>query len=98
MRIIQRAAFAILAILCIAMATATFVENSYGPTVAHEYIYESWWFIGLWCIAIICMLPCIPRHFRRLWRLLRRWRHTAVIGLLLTLSGLGASGARVVER
>ena len=39
MRIIQRAAFAILAILCIAMATATFVENSYGPTVAHEYIY-----------------------------------------------------------
>jgi len=98
MRIIQRAAFAILAILCIAMATATFVENSYGPTVAHEYIYESWWFIGLWCIAIICMLPCIPRHFRRLWRLLRRWRHTAVIGLLLTLSSLGASGARVVER
>ena len=98
MRIIQRAAFAILAILCIAMATATFVENSYGPTVAHEYIYESWWFIGLWCIAFICMLPCIPRHFRRLWRLLRRWRHTAVIGLMLTLSSLGASGARVVER
>ncbi len=99
MKIIQRAAFVILAILCIAMATATFVENSYGPAVAHEYIYESWWFIGLWCIAIVCMLPCIPGHIRGLVRLLKRCcRRTTVIGLLLMVSSLGASGARVVER
>ena len=97
--LMQRTAFALYAVLIVAMAIATFVENSYGSAVAHEYIYGAWWFIGLWCVAIVCTLPCIPRHLRGLGRLVKQnGRRTATVWLLLTSGSLAASGARVVER
>lgn len=56
-------AFSLYAILCVIMGIATFIENSYGTSVAHKYIYGSWWFCLLWTVAIIASIPCVPNHF-----------------------------------
>ena len=35
-------------LLIVCMGIATIMERLYGKQWAHDYIYGSWWFIGLW--------------------------------------------------
>lgn len=40
----SRMALILLVIFALSMATATFIENDFGTTVAWDFIYDSWWF------------------------------------------------------
>ena len=98
----NKIAFALYAILCIIMAAATFVEDRCGTDFAHRYIYDAWWFIGLWIAAVALSLPCIPTHIRALARWMRGKRREAGVILLLMMtcavSKANAAEVRVVER
>lgn len=52
-------------LILIVMATATFVENSYGTDTAHAAIYGSWWFCTLWgLLAVIGFIYIIKRKVK----------------------------------
>lgn len=109
--IIRRTSFGLYALLCVIMAAATLVENSYGTEVAHLYIYDAWWFIALWVVTLLTTLPCVPKHFVAIGRLFKRLagrigsrrakRGTTLVAVGFVLFGLNhntAEAARVVER
>ena len=84
-----KTAFALYAILCIIMAVATFVENSYGTQFVHTYIYGSWWFILLWAVSLCLTLTSILKHFvwiKRLWNKIQNRHSTLFLLILLSLS------------
>ena len=94
----RRTAFALYAILVAIMAVATLVENSHGTEFAHQHIYEAWWFYALWGVALLTTIPCLPLHFKAIWRHLRRKGGMAAVALLCAVSSASAAGVRVVER
>jgi len=59
-------AFALYALLCVIMAAATFIENSYGTEFVQNHIYGSWWFYLLWAVAVLCSIPCVPKHLGKI--------------------------------
>lgn len=97
-RYILRTSFVLYALLCVIMAAATLIENSYGTEFAHQYIYDAWWFIALWVAALLTSLPSIPKHCKAIGRLLRRKHSAAIILLLLGASSMKATEVRVVEK
>ena len=68
-KIARQVSFTLYAILIIVMALATFFEQFYGTEAAHECIYASWWFYGLWAAALATSALCIHKHLRWLLRL-----------------------------
>lgn len=103
-RTLQRSAFALYAILVVIMAIATLVEDRLGTDFAHRYIYEAWWFLVLWVMALLGTLPFLPQHIcslgqwlRRLVEKCRRGGATVVL-LLFTSHQLMAAPTQVVER
>ncbi|MBQ7157237.1 MAG: cytochrome c biogenesis protein CcsA [Bacteroidaceae bacterium] len=70
----NKTAFALYAVLCVVMASATFIENSYGTEFVNTYIYGSWWFILLWAVALLLSVPAVPKHFRWIKRLTARMK------------------------
>ena len=58
--------FALLGIVAVVIATATFVEKHAGTSYAHQYIYGSWWFICLWMLT--CVAGCWLMVKRRMWQ------------------------------
>lgn len=69
---IRRTAFSLYAILIIVMAVATIIEDQYGTEMAHDAIYDAWWFKGLWYAALALSLTCITPHLRWIKRLCRK--------------------------
>lgn len=53
-KLLVRAAFAFLAILCVVMAVATFLELYKGSDFAANYIYGAPWFSTLWFVVAAC--------------------------------------------
>lgn len=102
--VLRRTAFALYALLVLIMAIATFVENSHGTAFAHRHIYDSWWFLALWGLALLTTLPCLPLHLRaiarRLARLLRKGagRSTVIALALASTAPLWAGPTRLVEK
>jgi len=46
----------VVVVLALAMAVATFIENRYGTTAAHGWIYQSWWFELAIALAFVNIL------------------------------------------
>jgi cytochrome c-type biogenesis protein CcsB len=57
-----KTSLALLAILALAMAAATFIENDYGTARAREWVYETWWFELIFLWLSVNFLANIPRH------------------------------------
>ena len=48
--------FMLSALLCVVMASATFIEDRTGTDTAHTLIYDSWWFNLLWVVTLTSYL------------------------------------------
>ncbi len=78
---------ALLVLLIVTMAVATFVEQRQGATYAAAHIYHTWWFFTLWALLAVGGVAAI-------WRT-RLWRRVNVlllhVSLLLILAGAATS-------
>lgn len=91
--------FILVAVLAIIICCATILDKMYGTTIAHEEIYESWWFIGMWAVmALLSISVCIRK---------KMWKHVYQmllhLSLLLMLIGslftwLGSQNGRMTLR
>ena len=97
---IRKISFIIYALLILAMAIATFVENSHGAATAQQHIYHSWWFETLWIAALAMSSICLPKHFKWLRRLFRKTKCLHLVPYLLFLHPYStkAENIHVVER
>ena len=49
-------------LLIVCMGIATIMERLYGKPWAHDYIYGSWWFIGLWVAITLVSIASLVSH------------------------------------
>ncbi len=76
-KLLVRAAFAFLAILCVVMAVATFLELYKGSDFAANNIYGAPWFSALWFVVAACGAAYLA------WR--KTYKHLLVGGLHFAL-------------
>ncbi|MCR5312425.1 MAG: cytochrome c biogenesis protein CcsA [Bacteroidaceae bacterium] len=69
----KKIALTIYAVLCVIMAVATFVENSYGTEFAYRHFYGSWWFYLLWAVALILSIPFLFDLCKHIWETSKKW-------------------------
>ncbi len=87
MKHLRIALTALLVLLVVTMAVATFVEQRQGAAYATSHIYHTWWFFALWVLLAVGGVVAI-------WRT-RLWRRLGVlllhVSLLLILVGAATS-------
>lgn len=49
-------------LLIVCMGIATIMERLYGKPWVHDYIYGSWWFIGLWVAITLVSIASLVSH------------------------------------
>jgi len=101
---IRRATFSLYALLVVIMAVATVAEENYGTPWAHQHIYEAWWFLTLWGVALLGSLSCLPIHLKGIGRWFKHLptklsrRSSAIIVAIMLSSSMMAANCRVVEK
>lgn len=73
--------------MVIALAVATFFENSYGTTASHRYIYGNVWFVALWTVLAVAGIFSIAKY--------KMWQRVPLLlvhaSLVLILVGAGVT-------
>ncbi len=62
----RRTAFFLLIAAILVLAFTTFGEARWGADWSHDWVYGSWWFIGLWALVAFSAFAWMLQ--RRLWR------------------------------
>ncbi len=61
-----RIAFFLLIVVILVLALTTFGEARWGTDWSHEWVYGSWWFVGLWALVAFSAFAWMLQ--RRLWK------------------------------
>lgn len=62
MKILKRTTFCLLGIILLLLVTASVIEKYYGSDFVSRYIYQSFWFVGLWFVLAILSIIYLLRH------------------------------------
>ena len=79
--------FGLLILTIMVLIIATFIEKVEGAAFAHQYIYGSWYFVGLWLLLAISALALLLRYHRMGRHMGALLLHIA-FGVILLGSGL----------
>lgn len=79
--------FGLLILTIMVLIIATFIEKVEGATFAHQHIYGSWYFVGLWLLLAISALALLLRYHRKGGRMGALLLHIA-LGVILLGAGL----------
>ena len=79
--------FGLLILTIMVLIIATFIEKVEGAAFAHQYIYGSWYFVGLWLLLAISALALLLRYHRKGRRMGALLLHIA-LGVILLGAGL----------